>query len=44
MPRNQLTSIEVQMAAPLVPRAEALALRGRLLRVIAGRVFEASVE
>jgi membrane dipeptidase len=34
VPRNPLTSIEVQMAAPLAPQAEALALRGRLLRLV----------
>jgi membrane dipeptidase len=34
VPRNPLTSIEVQMAAPLAPQAEALALRGRLLRLL----------
>ena len=31
VPRNPLTSIEVQMAAPLAPQVEALALRGRLV-------------
>ena len=34
VPRNPLTSIEVQMAVPLAPQAEALALRGRLVRLI----------
>lgn len=34
VPRNPLTSLEVQMAAPLAPQAEALALRGRLLRLL----------
>ncbi|MFM0730159.1 membrane dipeptidase [Paraburkholderia sediminicola] len=34
VPRNPLTSIEVQMAAPLAPHAQALALRGRLLRLL----------
>jgi membrane dipeptidase len=33
-PRNPLTSIEVYPAAPLAPRAEALTLRGRLLRLL----------
>ncbi|MFM0736978.1 membrane dipeptidase [Paraburkholderia xenovorans] len=34
VPRNPLTSIEVQMAVPLAPRADALRLRGRLLRLL----------
>ncbi|MFL9911575.1 dipeptidase [Paraburkholderia sp. RL17-337-BIB-A] len=34
VPRNPLTSIEVYMAAPLVPQAEPLALRGRLVRLL----------
>lgn len=34
VPRNPLTSVEVQMARPVAPRAEALTLRGRLLRLL----------
>ncbi|MFM0505408.1 dipeptidase [Paraburkholderia caffeinilytica] len=34
VPRNPLTSLEVQMAAPLAPQSEVLALRGRLLRLV----------
>ncbi|MFL9887415.1 membrane dipeptidase [Paraburkholderia agricolaris] len=34
VPRNPLTSIEVQMAVPLAPQADALALRGRLMRLV----------
>lgn len=34
VPRNPLTSIEVQMAVPLAPQAEALTLRGRLMRLV----------
>ncbi|MFL9864533.1 membrane dipeptidase [Paraburkholderia fungorum] len=34
VPRNPLTSIEVQMAVPLAPQADALTLRGRLMRLV----------
>lgn len=34
VPRNPLTSIEVRMAVPLAPQAEALTLRGRLMRLV----------